>query len=147
MALAGQAGKLRELANLVRARQREQAAAVYALAYGASPQDALRLVDQLMQGGSTVITSSAPGNVDIINISTAAGAYSVNAAPVIPASPYVYPSAVYAASAANAANAANASRSWLWYFGCLFAFIVGITIITTIVPLIGVLGGLWFAFK
>lgn len=144
MALAGQAGKLRELSNLVRARQRDQAVNLYAQTYGTSAGDAEKLVDQLMQNSSVVITSNVSAGANVYNISTPAGTYTVSQTP---AAPYAYPAAVYAASAAQAANAANASKRWLWYFGCLFLFIIGVTVVTTIVPLIGVLGSLWLTFK
>ena len=145
MSLAGQAPKLRELSNLVRAKQRDQAVAMYQQVYGASLGDAQRLVDQLMQGSPMVITSSILGSASVVNISTPAGNFTVNQTPPIPGMPMAYP--VPPPMTVYASSAPQATRRWLWYFGCLFAFIIFITLVTTIVPLIGVLIPLWFAFK
>jgi uncharacterized Zn finger protein (UPF0148 family) len=148
MTLAGQAPKLRELSNLVRAKQRDQAIAVYQQVYGVSPQDAQRFVDQLMAASPVVLTSDMWDGVSTINVSTPMGNYTVNqygsGMPNTMNYSVTPPMDVYA----NAANAANqATKRWMWYMGCFFVFFIFIAIVTTVPVLIGVLVPLWFAFK
>lgn len=134
--LAGQAPKLRELSNLVRAKQRDQAVAVYQQVYGASPQDAQRLVDQLLNASPVVLTTDMPTGFGTINVSTPMGTYTVNQYPAMGAGMpnavnySVTPPAAYYANVANMTN--QATRRWIWYMGCFFAFFIFIAIVTTI---------------
>ncbi len=147
--LSGQAPKLRELSNLIRTKQRDQAVTVYQQVYGANTDDAQRLVDQLMGSSSgTVITSDMMGGMGTINVSTPMGNYTINTSPATMTNPMSYsvtpPAAVYT-YAANSAN--QAARRWMWYMGCFFVFFIFIMAVTMIPVLIGVIAPFWFMFK
>src|SRR5262245_29923586 len=72
LALMGQATRLRELANLARARQIDQAADLYQQIYQVSRADALRVVQQLAEGRPAVIASSASAASDASSLNPSA---------------------------------------------------------------------------
>ena len=141
--LAGQAPKLRELSNLVRAKQRDRAIAVYQQVYHVDPLAAQQLVDQLMAGSPMVITSNMGWPMGGVSISTTPGYPSVTGIPS-PTGYAVPPTAAMYTLSANAA--AQQSRRWLWYVGCVFAFVIFMTVITTVIPLLFAFGGLLIPF-
>lgn len=142
MSLAGQGPKLRELSNLVRAKQRDQAIALYQQVYHVDALAAQQLVDQLMSGNSMVITSNVGWPMGGVSISTTPGYVSSG----IPSpTGYAVPP-VAAAYAISAKAAADQSRRWVWYIGCVFAFVIFITVVTTIIPLILAFGGMLIPF-
>jgi hypothetical protein len=142
MSLAGQAHKLRELSNLVRTHQRDQAASVYAQVYHVDMANAQQLVDQLMGGSQMVITNSTPGfgmgSVTTVNFGgVSEPSVSMGSVPMaggIPTYTSGQPQVVYTTTAGQTRNIG----AWI---GCAIAAFVIITILTTVLPIIiGLLG-------
>ena len=133
--LAGQATKLRELANLVRAGQKQQAAALYQQIYHVNPGDAEQLVNQLTGSGAVVISgNSMLTGATTVNVSTPYGDYTVNTGPTIGAYP-----ANYSATSQITVNTAAQSRNVkivMWIVFGFIAFSICITVVTTIIPLL-----------
>jgi len=141
--LTGQASKLRELSSLVRVKQRDQAIALYQQIYQVDQLAAQQLVDQLMAGSPVVITSSnSLGTMSSLSLSSTPGYPSMTGV----SSPTGYTVPPIAAYTLSANAAAQQSRRWLWYLGCVFTFVIFITVVTTIIPLIAVFGGFMLPF-
>lgn len=141
--LAGQAANLRQLSSLVRIKQRDQAVALYQQIYHVDTVAAQQLVDQLMAGSPMVITSNMGWPMSGVSVSTTSGYPSATGIPS-PTGYTVPPTAAMYTMSANVA--AQQSRRWLWYFGCVFAFVIFITVVTTIIPLILAFGGMLIPF-
>jgi hypothetical protein len=148
MSLAGQAHKLRELSNLVRTNQRDQAISVYSQVYHVDPVQAQQLVDQLMGGGQMVIASDNPlgfgGTVTTVNFGgMSTPSVSMGSVPMAGGVPPTYaatqPQVVYTTTARQGRNLG------MW-IGCFIVFIVVITIATTVIPIILALVGAFIPF-
>jgi hypothetical protein len=148
MSLAGQAHKLRELSNLIRAKQGDQAIALYQQVYGVDSGEAQRLVEQLLSGGSMVITSNMGGMFRSININTASGndkfdrstGLPNNPPSSIPTSPSNY--SINPAPVVYTTNARTGTGTGRigWLVGCVVVFGVVIALISVAAPLL--IGGL-----
>jgi len=148
MSLAGQAHKLRELSNLIRAKQGQQAIALYQQVYGVDSAEAQRLVEQLLSGGSMVITSNPGGMFQSVNINTSSGnfkfdpstGYPNNPPSSIPTSPSNYsinPAPVVYTT--NARTGGGTGRVG-WLVGCVVIFGIVIALVSVGAPLL--IGGL-----
>ncbi len=123
MSLKGQAANLRELSRLVKTGQKAQAYNLYQQVFKVSLTDAMRAVDQLSAGGAVVIAS---------NVSTL-GSYAAPSSPMSSA-----PSSYTSPPIVTISTATQPRRSALsWVIGCFVLFIVGTTVITTVLPLLG----------
>ncbi len=153
LSLKGQAARLRELANLVRAGQRDKAAEIYRQIYQVSLPEAQRVVSQLSGSGAVVLTS---GPV----VGPLPGAIS-NAESLTPASPLMTNPANYSvqppqvmvySTTASQGQQAQGMRAAIWIF-------VIIILVTTVLPtvlsfvvfgcifLFGFLGAIASAFR
>ncbi len=141
MSLAGQGPKLRELSNLIRAGQRDQAINVYSQVYHVDMANAQQLVDQLMQGslsGSPMVITSDMGmfGKSVTTVNFGGPSVSVGQVPMAGGVPPTYtptqPQVVYTTTAGQN----NAGRNIMVWVGCFIAFFVFISIATTIIPII-----------
>jgi uncharacterized Zn finger protein (UPF0148 family) len=135
MSLQGQAAKLRELANLVRAGQRDRAAELYQQIYRVTPEEAQRIVGQLSGGGAVVIstTSSAGG----FSVSTPYG-YTQASPPGSPivTNPVNYSSTPPMQVYTTTASQPRGGRVLMWIIGGFVVFMFCSTLAGVIVPFI-----------
>ncbi|HKZ70258.1 MAG TPA: hypothetical protein VJ020_09275 [Anaerolineales bacterium] len=135
MSLQGQAAKLRELANLVRAGQRDKAAQLYQQIYRVTPQEAQRIVTQLSGGGAVVISASS--SVGGVNVSTPSG-YTPASTPGSPivTNPVNYTSTPPMQVYTTTASQPRGGKVLMWLIGGFVVFMFCSTLLSIIVPFV-----------
>lgn len=131
MSLQGQAARLRELANLVRAGQRDKAAELYQQIYRVTPEEAQRVVGQLSGGGAVVISTGS--SVGGLNVSTPYGYTPVSP---IATSPVNYTPAAPMQVYTTTASQPRGGRVLMWIIGAFVVFTICSTLAGIIVPFV-----------